>query len=251
MASENGKFKVGDRVRRVKETDSPDLFGEVGKEYTVLTAHAMGIGVVPGRPGADPNAFELVPAWQPKVGDRVRIVDPNLFMRGTKIGNLATIERIGASYIDILLEHPTEGIVSQIAKLEDIGPIAVVPASNDNAALAKPKFKVGDIVKRSNGYSPGRTLRITEVISQSNITAEWLDGGSGSTHRWQDYEFELIIPPHHPRNRRPHRERHATPIDRTKGPHQPGSRHYRGGTTCARTSRPAVRRLRSCGQQDR
>ncbi|WP_028753684.1 hypothetical protein [Rhizobium leucaenae] len=69
-----GKFKVGDRVRRVKASDWPDQFGKVGKEYTVLEVPSdYLVVVIAGQSGASASAFELVApeAWQPKVGDRV------------------------------------------------------------------------------------------------------------------------------------------------------------------------------------
>ncbi|QIG68689.1 hypothetical protein EVB67_039 [Rhizobium phage RHph_TM3_3_14B] len=74
-------------------------------------------------------------------------------------------------------------------------PAIVVAASND-AAPTGPKFKVGDVVKRSGNFAPPHhRLRITEVINDDDYTAEWLVGGPGSTHNWRAYEFELITPP--------------------------------------------------------
>ncbi|HCV70564.1 MAG TPA: hypothetical protein DHE23_01780 [Agrobacterium sp.] len=66
----------------------------------------------------------------------------------------------------------------------------VAKPSNDNA---KPKFKVGDIVKRSNGFMPHQRLRITKVEGE-RYSVEWLVGGPGSIDTWRGYEFELVTP---------------------------------------------------------
>lgn len=69
-----GKFKVGDKVRRVDASPWPHQFGEVGGEYTVLDIDGAGnLIIFEGCKGASAKAFELVPEWQPKVGDRVRM----------------------------------------------------------------------------------------------------------------------------------------------------------------------------------
>lgn len=69
-----GKFKVGDRVRRIEESMWPAQYGVVGEEYTVLGFSTNDALVIfEGCNGASPSAFELVEQpWQPKVGDRVR-----------------------------------------------------------------------------------------------------------------------------------------------------------------------------------
>lgn len=68
-----GKFKVGDRVKRIEASEWPEQYGEVGKEYTVLDVSPSGRPtVIDGSNGAMRHAFELVsPVWVPKVGDRV------------------------------------------------------------------------------------------------------------------------------------------------------------------------------------
>lgn len=53
------------------------------------------------------------------------------------------------------------------------------------------KFKVGDIVKRSNGFSPDKKLKIVDVVNPDNFTVEWLDMQFGSTHGWMASELEL------------------------------------------------------------
>lgn len=54
------KFKVGDRVRRIKPTMYPECYGLVGREYTVIEVNKYGIAVVEGQGYADPDSFELV-----------------------------------------------------------------------------------------------------------------------------------------------------------------------------------------------
>ncbi|MBO9108938.1 hypothetical protein J5288_09495 [Agrobacterium sp. S2/73] len=63
-------------------------------------------------------------------------------------------------------------------------------ASNDNTT---PKFKVGDIVKRSRGFMPHQRLRITKAEGE-RYSVEWLVGGPGSIDTWRGYEFELVTP---------------------------------------------------------
>lgn len=63
-------------------------------------------------------------------------------------------------------------------------------ASNDNT---QPKFNVGDVVKRSNGFMPHQRLRITKVDGD-RYSVEWLVGGPGSIDTWRGYEFELVTP---------------------------------------------------------
>lgn len=263
MASENGKFKVGDRVRRVKETDSPDLFGEVGKEYTVLTAHAMGIGVVPGKPGADPNAFELVPAWQPKVGDRVRSLvdwcevkkgetyavveistnglwvavpgDINHYMSteeiepapaatpaafpieagryyktrdGRKVGPIRAVTKnmIGTYRFrgvenvpngrDLFIPASGEGVNHGFGYDTNLDLVALweepVAASNDNAAVAKPKFKVGDVVEVVRSR-PGLTSKVGKRIKINRVTSHALYATCEGTDNMVFHEDEVEL----------------------------------------------------------
>ena len=68
-------FKVGDKVRRIKPTDSPDYgFGEV---YTVLSLSGSGILVTEGGTYAMASAFELVEE-EPKAEDKRVIVSNGL-----------------------------------------------------------------------------------------------------------------------------------------------------------------------------
>jgi hypothetical protein len=63
------RFKVGDRIRRVKESDYPRLFGEVGLVYTVLCLSGTGNPIIirDTNPGADATCFELA-GNEPKKG---------------------------------------------------------------------------------------------------------------------------------------------------------------------------------------
>ena len=61
------KFKVGDRVTRTTTAESPNNFGVVGKEYTVLASDGRGIQVISGW-WATAKYFELVTAPEYKVG---------------------------------------------------------------------------------------------------------------------------------------------------------------------------------------
>mgnify|MGYP000852567223 CR=1 FL=1 len=70
------KFKVGDVVRRINDSDWPHQYGKKGEIYTVLDVKFGGPVVIAGGSPAMEHCFELVrPAdWRPKVGDRVRMV---------------------------------------------------------------------------------------------------------------------------------------------------------------------------------
>ncbi|MBY3434868.1 hypothetical protein [Rhizobium laguerreae] len=77
-----GKFKVGDRVRRIEESMWPSDFGRVGEEYTVLDIKPGGSSLVifEGCNGADAHSFELVPPPSEqkfKVGDKVVLIADN------------------------------------------------------------------------------------------------------------------------------------------------------------------------------
>jgi hypothetical protein len=55
------KFKVGDKVRRVRYSHWPEEYGELGKVYTVLGVNSIGyIQVIEDKPFAYYNTFELV-----------------------------------------------------------------------------------------------------------------------------------------------------------------------------------------------
>ena len=79
-------FKVGDRVKRVKESDWPEEHGILGEVYTVLeiSPTTQGPVVVAGCGGSFSHAFELVkeeekPVVEFKVGDRVRRVTKSAY----------------------------------------------------------------------------------------------------------------------------------------------------------------------------
>ncbi|RVO41329.1 hypothetical protein CN093_08675 [Sinorhizobium meliloti] len=126
------------------------------------TAYPFG-GEIEGEPGAD---------WY--------TADGNWWCDGSEAERDIIVE-----WVD---EHAAKATVgAQVDTIaEEYGP--VVAASNDNA---KPKFKVGDIVKRSGNYAPHQRMRVVEVVNPDSFTVEWLDGGPGSTHGWRAYELEL------------------------------------------------------------
>lgn len=67
-----GKFKVGDRVRRITDSINSAKYGVKGEVYTVLAVEGDHPVVIDGARSASDHAFELVsPVWVPKVGDRV------------------------------------------------------------------------------------------------------------------------------------------------------------------------------------
>ena len=67
------RFKVGDWVRRVEPSDWPEQYGVVDGVYKVLQVGRYGIAVSTGAGEADATSFE---PWHPRVGERVRVVDP-------------------------------------------------------------------------------------------------------------------------------------------------------------------------------
>ena len=54
------KFKLGDKVRRVRRSGIPSRFGELGVEYEVLEVSRNCIVIFQGGGSADPDCFELV-----------------------------------------------------------------------------------------------------------------------------------------------------------------------------------------------
>jgi len=80
------EFKVGDKIKRVKESDWPEEHGVLGEVYTVLeiSPTTQGPVVVAGCGGSYSHAFELVkeeekPVVEFKVGDRVRRVTTSYY----------------------------------------------------------------------------------------------------------------------------------------------------------------------------
>jgi ribosomal protein L7/L12 len=92
---------------------------------------------------------------------------------------------------------------------EEYGPVvpAVPAASNDNGPLssligksftatvtlptAKPKFKVGDVVRPLRSTSSD-TATVTKVISDDDISVSWNNGAIGSKNGWQHWELALV-----------------------------------------------------------
>lgn len=65
------RFKVGDWVRRVEQSDWPEQYGVVGSVYKVLEVTRNGqIVVIAGSSAAMVTAFE---PWQPRVGEPVKV----------------------------------------------------------------------------------------------------------------------------------------------------------------------------------
>lgn len=153
-----GKFKVGDRVR-LKE------------EYTTWAIGTEGVvtGVSPGWDWQEENSedlvytdtvsgvyakrLELVPAWQPKVGDRVRFTDavPSHWFFGPATqhkegvirsdseggGGLRFTVNVGNSYGYVNLEH-----------IEPAAPVVTeTKPTVDNRANAGGGFKAGDRIR--------------------------------------------------------------------------------------------------------
>lgn len=153
-----GKFKVGDRVRRIEESMWPAQYGVVGEEYTVLDISATGMLVIfDGCTGAMPSAFELVERpWQPKVGDRVRFTDAcsKGWWFGPHTGNKEGEIRLdyGADYEfqDGRFEVST-GDSFGIVGLEHIEPLPVAA----EAQLAALTIQTGKFYKTRDGRKVG------------------------------------------------------------------------------------------------
>ncbi len=77
------RFKVGDWVRRVEPSDWPEQYGVVDGIYKVLKVGRYGIAVTVGEGEADANSFE---PWQPRVGERVKVVRAELSHKADRIG---------------------------------------------------------------------------------------------------------------------------------------------------------------------
>lgn len=194
-----GKFKVGDRVR--VKADYGTCLLQAGGEYEVLHYRHEGEPVVAvydlggARHELDysDDHFELVEQpWQPKVGDRVRLVKDGLSTTGA-IGKAATIERIydGEDWpillnIDPPVDYETIAASAQHtrARTYQLEPLPV-------AAEAKPALRIeaGKFYKTRDGRKVGplRTWpdldgnpypdRLCEVHGDGRY---WLLDGSGS-----------------------------------------------------------------------
>lgn len=240
MASENGKFKVGDRVRCVDASDT-DCVVE-GELYTIEEAQNSYVTVAGGR-GMYAHRFELVPAWQPKVGDRVRLSEKSEYycndtctvgtvtnypsgFDGTYLGVIFAGDDFVWNFRaeELTAEPATATLTIEAGKFyktrdgrkvgpvysengyyvadgwhynkngecglfgthnpdedyrddKDIVALWEEPASNDNAAVAKPKFKVGDRVVVT-GNRPGLVPKIGKY-------------GVVSSHKWEGYMVKL------------------------------------------------------------
>lgn len=77
------RYQVGDWVRRVEPSDWPEQYGVVDGIYKVLKVGRYGIAVTVGEGEADATSFE---PWQPRVGERVRVVRAELSHKADRIG---------------------------------------------------------------------------------------------------------------------------------------------------------------------
>ena len=60
------RFKVGDIVERVESSQNPHKYGEVGRQYEVLSVEGSNIEVIKGYDGAFTGYFKLVKEAKPK-----------------------------------------------------------------------------------------------------------------------------------------------------------------------------------------
>lgn len=186
-----GKFKVGDRVRRVKPSMWPEQFGEVGKEYTVLDEY---MSVIKGQPGAEADSFELVRAadWQPKVGERVVVID-NKNNAGQpmdefyRIGETYTITGTGGFKDSWVLDDKGRFLWGK--QIEPL-PLPVAPVADAPAEKWVPK--VGDRVVTPKGWASDAKagdVGIVHRIAPHGVTVK-IDGGDGFDWFYGHGEFK-------------------------------------------------------------
>ncbi|NTG85823.1 nitrile hydratase subunit beta [Agrobacterium rhizogenes] len=156
MGTETKKFKVGDRVRRINEAFGDMSVGDVG---VVESSDYASTNIVGDGHNYITSNFELVePKWQPKVGDRVRVVD-NSTPGGSpilryKVGQEYTVTSIckDASGNDafMLLDH------YQYLRLDQITKPTALTISAGKFYETRDGRKVGPMEKMWDGKFNGR-----------------------------------------------------------------------------------------------
>lgn len=204
------EYAVGDRVRfTVDNPNGGSAYGSAGEEYTVTRAPKAGFGRYgpqleidhPGhgfKPSVPVYAVEPVVAaattkWVPKVGDRVRVIDPTLLRYDTPIGAEGVVTKVGqGDHFDIDLTHPTDGVINQWVSARDVEPVPPLTISAGRFYRTRDGRKVGPIVVaqgdgepwptktadgelwfRANGYSCPGSIHLHR--DEDDLVAEWVE----------------------------------------------------------------------------
>lgn len=161
------KFKVGDRVRRVRESTWPEDYGTAGKEYDVISVEDFSgnVVVISGKGAAAADAFELVPTQAAfKAGDRVRCVSVCGGSAFT-VGETYTVRKVanGLVYVD---EFEFQAMFS-----DRFEPVAVAPATATLNIEAGKFYKTRD----------GRKVKVT-IANDGTRMPHFHDGGGNGGH---------------------------------------------------------------------
>lgn len=197
-----GEFKKGDVIRAKRDING---FFDKGANYRIAKKIGQNFVLTDNdEPELEDAKHHTDLSWLIENFELVTLkIEAGKFYKtrdGRKVGPIrlkATHGSDGPYRIDGLWNYLENGLVGSISNGDHKDDLItewidepVAKAGNDNA---KPKFKVGDIVKRSNGFMPHQRLRITKVEGE-RYSVEWLVGGPGSIDTWRGYEFELVTP---------------------------------------------------------
>lgn len=181
MASENGKFKVGDRVRLNDDNFGYGEKGDIGivEGFDNLSVR---VGFETGKQAGDywwasHDKLELVPAWQPKVGDRVRYSDKHVSGVGVVIekisaGELEWMVRVEDKDLDRAYYH---GNTCRAFQTSSLSPVEVRAATPAPATLT---IESGKFYKTRDGRKVGPMERFDAeswCVNQSGNL--WADNG--------------------------------------------------------------------------
>ncbi|MBB4235088.1 hypothetical protein [Rhizobium esperanzae] len=181
-----GKFKVGDRVRFVEKYST----AEVGDEGVVESFWSEGVNVKVGETsyGCFDRRVELVPAWQPKVGDRVRFVRDSTAggARFGAKGEKATVisnprkSANGRYALDVTLDNNRLGF-SPGAYIDELEPLPAVAA----AQPADLTIEAGKFYKTRDGRKVGPAFVRGDIATFGELgnwqSAVWADSGRQSS----------------------------------------------------------------------
>lgn len=203
--------RVGERVRIVNPRHDFKR-GHKGREFTVDEQHGSydGEPAFVGYPESRPyiwTASELEPVASavttPEKTATIKIVADKFYKTrdGRKVGpafifgNIATFGNAGNYASAVWSDDGRSSSRDDKLSLKDNDIIAewidepVAKASNDNA---KPKFKVGDIVTPSHGWSKDNAT-VTQ-IKDGRVSVRWNNVASGSENGWREDELSPVLP---------------------------------------------------------